>query len=179
MTGVTWTLAVLSVVTLYLGLPLPGGAPMERFLSPVFVLATRTQSALVMPHEEGVPWGDYFIALVLAWAGAGVAIALFRDPALKQRLAERLRGLIAVTQEKFYVDEIYQALFVKPLWFIARGLWYLVDVWIIDNFAVKGSALFMAFTSRYILRPLQTGNAQGYATLMAISSVVLLYLLLR
>ncbi len=179
MTVATWTLAVLSVVTLYFGLPLHAGAPLERFLSPVFLQATRTKNALVLPHEEGVPWGAYLVAIILAWAGAGVAIALYRDPALKQRLADRMKGLLTVIRNKFYIDEIYQAVFVKPLWATARLLWRVVDVVLIDTVAVRGSAALMTFLSRYVLRPLQTGNAQGYATLMAISAFVLLFMLLR
>jgi NADH-quinone oxidoreductase subunit L len=179
MTVVTWTLAALSVVTLYLGLPFADGAPLQRFLAPVFVQATRTPSVLSPPQEEGIPWGGYLIALVLAWAGFGLAYLMFRDPTLKDRLAQRFRGLLTVVRQKFYVDELYDAVIVKPLWGFARLLWRVIDVVLIDTILVRGSAALMTFVSRYILRPLQTGNAQSYATVMALGAVALLYVLLR
>jgi NADH-quinone oxidoreductase subunit L len=179
MTVVTWTLAALSVLTLWFGLPLADGAPMERFLAPVFLQATHTVSALKPAHEEGIPWVGYLVALLLAWAGFGAAFALFRDPTLKERLAERFRRLVQIVREKFYVDELYDWAIVRPLWAGARLLWRVVDVVLIDTVIVRGSAAFMTFLSRYILRPLQTGNAQSYATVMALGAVTLLYVLLR
>jgi len=143
------------------------------------VQATHTASVLSPPQEEGIPWVGYLVALLLAWAGFGIAFAFFRDPTLKDRLAQRFRGLVTVVREKFYVDEIYDALIVKPLWATARLLWRVVDVVLIDTVIVRGSAALMTFLSRYVLRPLQTGNAQSYATVMALGAVTLLYMLLR
>jgi NADH-quinone oxidoreductase subunit L len=177
MTFVTWTLAALSVLTLYFGLPFHDGAPMERFLAPVFLQATRAPSFLSPPHEGGIPWGGYLIALLIAWAGFGLAFVLYRDPSLKQRLAQRFRRLLGVVREKFYVDEIYDWLIVKPLWGMSRLLWRVVDEGLIDG-TVGFLAKLMNFISRYILRPLQTGNAQSYAVVMALGAVTLLYVLL-
>ena len=178
MTVVTWTLAALSVLTLYLGLPLSEGAPLERFLAPVFAQASHTASAITPAHEEGIPWIGYLVALVLAWVGFGLAYTLYRDAGLRDRLAQRFRGLVTVVREKFYIDEIYDAVIVRPLWGTARFLWKVLDDVIIDglvNFVAKAMMVF----SRYFLKPLQTGNAQSYATVMALGAVTLLYMLLR
>jgi NADH-quinone oxidoreductase subunit L len=178
MTIVTWTLAALSVLTLWLGLPFGDGAPLERFLAPIFNQASHTASALTPAHEEGIPWIGYLVALVIAWAGFGAAYALFRDPGLKDRLAERFHRLLQVVREKFYIDEIYDAFIVKPLWGTARFLWSFVDHWLIDTFIVGGSA-WVARIASHFFRGMQTGNAQSYATIMAIGAVTLLFVLLR
>ncbi len=179
MTFVTWTLAAGSIAGLWLSLPLEGGAPMERWLAPVFAPALEHLSALTPAPEEGVPWVAYGVALVLAWLGAGIAYALWRDAALRERAARMLGGIRTAAANKFYVDEAYQLVIVRPIAFSARILWRYVDQGLIDGAAVRGSAAIVQAFSRYALRPLQNGNAQSYAMVMALGMATLLWLILR
>jgi len=179
MTFVTWTLAAGSVAGLWLALPLEGGAPMERWLAPVFEESLTHLTALRPPAEEGIPWLAFLVAFAIAWAGAGIAYVLWRDAALRER-ATRMLGWIRVAAEnKFYVDEIYQSLIVRPIAVSARFLWRFVDQGLIDGVAVRGSAAVVQAFSRYALRPLQNGNAQSYAMVMALGMATLLWLILK
>jgi NADH-quinone oxidoreductase subunit L len=73
-----------------------------------------------------------------------------------------LRIMPRLLEAKYYVDEIYDALIVRPIkWFSTYGLWKVVDVGIIDG-AVNGLAWLMNFFSGG-LRQLQSGFARFYA----------------
>ena len=77
------------------------------------------------------------------------------------------------------MDEIYDALVVRPVQQLGRVLFKFVDQGLIDTVAVRGSASVVMVVSRYVLRPLQNGNVQSYATVMAVGMAALLWLVLR
>ncbi len=179
MTSVTWTLAALSIGGLFLALPLPGGAPMERWLRPVFAQAEHHLHGLHPVAEEGVAWGAYGFALAVAWLGLGIAYALYRDPNLRDRMATALSSLRTAAENKFYVDEAYDFLVVEPITSGARFLWKFLDQGLIDTLAVRGSAAVVQAFSQFVLRPVQNGNVQRYATVMAGGLALLLWFVLR
>ncbi len=193
-------LAFLSIATLALGLPLEGGAPLQRFLSPIFSPATHLLPALSPPHEEGVPWLTYAVALAVAWAGFAAARWLYGSgaPAFGLRPSAGKAGLLRgsgrelparwaaafpagyrFVANKFYVDELYGAVIVAPLWGGAKTLWRVLDAGLVDTVVIRGSAALVKAFSQYVLRPLQNGDAQRYATVMALGAVALLYWVLR
>ncbi|MHB1844644.1 MAG: NADH-quinone oxidoreductase subunit L [Deltaproteobacteria bacterium] len=181
MTLVTWALALASIVTLVLGLPLEGGAPLERWLEPVFSQATHAFPALVPAVERGVPWLLYGIAISVAWAGLGLAWLLYAGPgtALPERLADGAPWAYALVRDKFYVDELYDRAVVRPLFGGARLAWRVLDAGLIDTVLVRGAGFVARAFSEHVLRPLQNGNAQRYATAMALGAAAMLWLLLR
>lgn len=181
MTLVDDVLALLSIGTLVLGLPLAGGAPLERFLAPVFGPALRALPALVPPKEEGIPWVTYAIALAIAWVGFGLALWMYQGggKALPGRLEAAFPLGARVVENKFYIDELYGAVIVRPLWAAARTIWRLIDVELIDTVCVRGSAWLVRGVALYVLRPLQNGDTQRYATAMALGLATLLWLALR
>jgi NADH-quinone oxidoreductase subunit L len=69
---------------------------------------------------------------------------------------------------KFYVDEVYDFLVIRPVTFVSRLLHRVVDAVLIDSVAVHGSAWVTARTGA-VLRYLQTGDAQVYAAVMALA----------
>jgi NADH-quinone oxidoreductase subunit L len=86
----------------------------------------------------------------------------------------RLRRVLA---NKLYVDEFYGWLIVRPLWALARGLWRVVDVAIIDGLFVNGVAAVVAWVAA-IARRFQNGNVQRYAAVTALGVAALLYVFL-
>ena len=63
-----------------------------------------------------------------------------KKPELPGKLAESMRTPYKILYNKYYVDEIYNALFVAPFLFISRYvLWHVVDEGMIDGI-VNGSA---------------------------------------
>jgi len=179
MTFVTWTLAAGSIASLWLALPLADGAPLERWLLPVFGPAQLRLSALLPATDEGLPWAAFAVAFAIAWLGAGVAYFLWRNADWRARVAKALGAVRVAAENKFYVDEFYQQLIVRPIVVSARFLWRFIDQGLIDGVAVRGSAAFVQAFSRYALRPLQNGNAQSYAMVMALGMAALLWLILR
>ncbi len=177
-------LALLSIVTLALGLPLGGRGPwLQEFLDPVFAPALRTlgRSPIVPAEESGTPWMLYGIALGVAWLGFLAARYFYQgggrgEPA---RLAAAFPAGYRLVANKFYVDELYGVLIVKPLWGTARAVWRLLDAGLIDLVIVRGSAWLLATISAYVLRPLQNGDVQRYAAVMAIGATALLWWVLR
>jgi NADH-quinone oxidoreductase subunit L len=78
------------------------------------------------------------------------------------RLVRRL------AQNKFYVDEVYEFLIIRPVKFMSFVLFRVVDSLLIDTVAVRGTAWVTARVGS-ALRYLQTGDTQAYAAVMALA----------
>jgi len=177
MTLPLWILAALSVVGLVLGLPASWvhGTALEGWTWEHF-----TEGFFATPRggraEEFAPYLGYGIALIVGWAGWAVSYALYfkRGLAGDQVLSG---GWRRVLENKFYVDELYGWLIVRPLWALARGLWRIVDATIIDGLFVDGVAAFIAWCGA-IARRFQNGNVQRYAAVTAVGVLALVYVFL-
>ena len=104
----------------------------------------------------GISVGSGFLGLFLAW------LLYVSKPDLPQRIAASLGGFYHTVLHKYYVDEIYASLFVKPLIDgSTRILWHGVDQGVIDA-GVNGSADGAREVSDS-LRHMQSGNLRSYA----------------
>ena len=119
-----------------------------------------------------VAWGIAVLAGGCAWLM--YAGAWRTAPA---RVARALPGLYRFVLDKFRVDELYDALVVRPVRGIAYWSWRLVDSVLIDGILVNGSARTVAFFGR-AFRGIQNGDAQRYAALMALAAAVILFVVL-
>jgi NADH-quinone oxidoreductase subunit L len=174
-------LAALSVLLLLEGVPGlvrgPAGqlmTTMEAFLTPVFgtadALARGAHTLLPEAEEFAFPWTAFIIALGLAWAGGAAAFLLYKRvfPARAGQPVPRLfAGVRSFTVHKFYVDELYDTLFILPIKRISFLLFQVVDELLIDTVAVRGTAWVTARIGS-MLRYIQNGNAQAYAAMMAV-----------
>jgi NADH-quinone oxidoreductase subunit L len=153
-------LAVLSIVTGYLGIP--------EFLGPMFETG-KSGSA----HEEGAAIGIMVVATTMGLLGiAGAYYVYVLNPALPGRFAQRWQSLYQGSLNKWYVDEAYDRTIVRPTFSAATELWKRVDVNVIDG-AVNGVARAIAWGG-WILRLTQSGQTQHYALGMALGIVVIL-----
>jgi NADH-quinone oxidoreductase subunit L len=150
-------LALLSFVGGWIGI----GGRFERFLAPVFSsgeLAGATEAG-----GRGLEWslmGASVGAAVLGWY---LARLLYQQkPQLPQKIADALGGFYETVVHKYYVDELYATLFVKPL---VEGstniLWHGVDQGVIDA-AVNDTADGAKHASD-AARHMQSGNLRSYA----------------
>jgi hypothetical protein len=113
------------------------------------------------------------VADALAAGGLALAYLLYvRRPDLPPVLAERLGGLYALVRDKFRVDELYDAVVVRPVFSAAELSARRIDPGVIDG-AVNGAGLLVAATSG-LWRRLQTGNVQHYALSFLLGALVLL-----
>ena len=180
MTGPLLVLGLLSLVGGALNLPhLVGGhAALERWLQPVMEPGLRL-GHLVMPEGST----EYFLV------GAAVAIgalglylgfrATLGRPTVPARQAPADTGFARVLNRKYYVDELYDALFVRPLVWLSRVvLWRGVDQGAVDGAAVNGAA----WASRVAgggLRLLQTGQVGIYVVLFLVGALWILRAVIR
>ena len=172
-------LAFLSLTGGWIGVPgsLGGSNRFDKFLGPVFrstILAGAEGHGLAaLPEKETEgpePQGGHatellftgisvfagLLGFVLAW------LLYHRDPQLPQKIAASLGGLYDAVVHKYYIDELYATLFVKPL--IAGSaliLWHGIDQDVIDA-SVDNSAHGAREISDSV-RHMQSGNLRSYA----------------
>jgi NADH-quinone oxidoreductase subunit L len=103
-----------------------------------------------------------------------------RDPLMPQRLARRFQGLYLFLLNKWYFDELYDRLFVRPAHFLGEGLWKAGDGAVIDGVGPDGLAAATQSLARQASR-LQSGYVYHYAFAMLIGVVLLIswYLFVR
>lgn len=165
-------LAILSVVGGYIGLPgsLGGGNQFEHFLAPVF-----RQAETGVPAQGALSAEYTLMALSIAIALLGLLVAwrfYVKNPALPARLKSRLSGAYSTLLNKYYMDEIYGVIFVRPFINLATIFWQFFDVKIIDGLA-NGSAGFVGWSSQ-IFRKFQTGYFRNYALGFSLGVILLL-----
>jgi NADH-quinone oxidoreductase subunit L len=145
----------------------------EHFLAPVFgSVGGSVEAAEVASHgTELLLMG---VSVALAFLGAWLAYVLYyARPELPQKIADSLGGLYQTVVHKYYIDELYGALFVKPLIEgSTRILWQDVDRKVIDaavNDAGDG-ARHVSDEARHM----QSGNIRSYAGWIAAGSAVVI-----
>jgi NADH-quinone oxidoreductase subunit L len=160
-------LALLSVVGGLVGI----GNHFEHFLAPVFGTGATIEGAA----EAAGGYTEYLlmgISVVVALLGAFLAYVLYLSkPYLPQKIAAGLNGFYTAVVHKYYIDEIYAAVFVKPLIDgSTRILWRGVDRGVIDA-TVNNSADAARSVSDEV-RHMQSGNLRSYAGWIAAGSAV-------
>ncbi len=134
----------------------------------------------VLANMEEIPTLASLLPSILAIAGIATAYVMYvLKPALPGQLAERFGPVYRLLLNKWYVDELYDAVFVQPYRRIARQLWQVGDAIIIDG-VPNGLASMTTEGSGRVAR-LQSGSLAMYAFAMLIGLVVLaaLFLLVR
>ncbi|GBD25661.1 NADH-quinone oxidoreductase subunit L [bacterium HR30] len=164
-------LAVLSVVGGYVGLPefLAWGDRFSAFLAPAVGGSAHAGGHPHLALEVALMGASVFVAL------AGIAVAYrfyIQAPQTPQQLAARWRRAYQLLWNKYYVDELYAALFVRPIVQLAHVLWRQFDVAVVDG-AVNGAGGVVQETGRW-LRRWQTGNVQHYALSLLVGTLLLL-----
>jgi len=169
MTGPLVVLGVLSAVGGALNLPdLMGGKPwLEHWLAPVTALADRMRP--VVEVSPAVEWALVGGAVLVAALGIVGAVRLLHPEALvPARLAPPETGLGRLLWKKWYVDEIYDAVIVRPVRWLAREvLWKTIDVWLVDGLLVNGSATASRALG-WLGSRLQTGEVGFYVALFVV-----------
>ena len=114
------------------------------------------------------------ISVLAALLGLGLAWLLYyRNPRLPERIADSLNGFYTAVLNKYYVDEFYAKLFVKPLILGSTAiLWQGVDRKVIDD-TVNNAADGARHVSDEV-RHMQSGNIRSYAGWIAAGSAVVI-----
>ena len=116
-----------------------------------------------------VPWTPFVmmaIGFALAW------YMYIRRPDVPAKLAREHQGLYQFLLNKWYFDELYDRIFVRPARWLGRFLWKKGDGWLIDGFGPDGIAARVVDVTRGVVR-LQTGYVYHYAFAMLIGVAAL------
>jgi len=161
-------LALLSVVGGLVGV----GNRFEHFLAPVFGHgATEAAGETASHFTEYLLMG---ISVAVAFLGLIVAYVLYvSKPYLPQKIADALGSFYDAVLNKYYVDELYAKLFVKPLIDGSTSiLWQGVDRKVIDD-TVNNAADGARHVSEEV-RQMQSGNLRSYAGWIAAGSALVI-----
>ncbi len=191
-------LAILSVIGGYVGVPgsLGGSNRFDHFLGDVFRSslpasggetqvgersAAGTETEGDEPKTEGSTELMFTgISVLAALLGFGLAWQLYhRRPDLPQKIAASIAGVYKLVANKYYVDEFYAALVVKPLILGSTDvLWQGVDRKVIDD-TINNAADGARHVSDEV-RHMQSGNLRSYAGWIAAgAAVVIAYMIWR
>lgn len=162
-------LAILSVIGGWIGIPeifMHGGHRLEEFLAPVFAQS----NAITVKHElshtkeymlMGISVALALVALVYAW----------NKFSKYQKTGKEETGLGKVLENKWYVDELYDSIIVKPVLAIGKYFNNVVEKKGIDGF-VNGIGKAVNYSSRQI-RLLQSGQVGAYVLMMVLGILIL------
>ncbi len=171
----TVPLMVLAVFALFVGIVL---GPLTGNSFAHFLQETLTHE----PYGFGeIPHAMNFammgVSSVLALGGIALAYYFYvAQPLLPRKLATQMQSLYQLSLNKFYIDELYQAIFLKPLHAVTRFAKTL------DQYGIDSVVDLIGQTPRLLgglFQPVQNGLVQYYALTMMVGLVVFLIALIR
>jgi NADH-quinone oxidoreductase subunit L len=151
------------------------------------------------PYHPHASWALMLISTIVAVSGIVLAWLIYYKRSISaDALAARFRPVYNLLYNKYYIDEIYQAIIINPIMAIARFMWSFdanlidgavngtawatirwsdiklwFDTWIVDG-AVNGSGWLVRQVGN-VLRYVQTGAVQFYA-LFILAMMILLFM---
>ena len=127
-----------------------------------------------MENAHHVPKLVKFAPLIVGVLGIGLAYLFYLVmPDLPSKMARLFRPIHALFFNKWYVDELYDAIFVKPAVALGRVFWTKGDMGTIDAYGPDGVTSLVGWFSAFCSR-LQTGYVFHYAFAMLIGVVALI-----
>lgn len=162
-------LAILAVVGGWVGIPevfIHGGHRLEAFLEPIFA-----QSNAIAEKQELAPVTEYALMAVSVLGSLAALLYAWKKYSRYQQTATEESGIGKILANKWYVDELYQAIIVRPMNAFASFLGNKIEKNVIDGF-VNGVGKAVNYGSRQI-RLLQSGQVGVYVLLMVFGILIL------
>jgi NADH-quinone oxidoreductase subunit L len=162
-------LGVLTLVGGVLNVPalVGGGQWLHHWLEPVTAGGAGYLEEVHLEHA--IEWRLIGGAVAIALVGIMAAWRLLTPEALvPARMAPAETGLGRVLWKKWYVDELYDAVIVRPVQWLSRVvLWKVVDQGLVDGAGVNGTAR-LARGLGWVGARLQTGQVGFYVVIFAL-----------
>jgi len=165
----TWPLMVLALLTLIagvaVGIPAEEGSPFQRLLRPVFG---------AHPAHHGGVMALVLIVLAVAVSLAGLAVAAvmyWSSPVRPSRIGAAENPLARLLLNAYYVDALYDRIFVRPYFALSGFLAQVLDLAVIDGLVNRLGRATLAGAG--LLRRAQTGYTVTYALTMLVGAVLL------
>ncbi|WP_336977091.1 NADH-quinone oxidoreductase subunit L [Altererythrobacter fulvus] len=120
---------------------------------------------------HGVPLWVKLTATAVMLIGFAVAwFAYIKDTSIPRKFVDQFRNLHAFLYNKWYFDELYNVLFVKPAFWLGRQFWLKGDVGFIDRFGPNGAA-WVVEKGAAVAKKVQSGYLYSYALIMLLGLV--------
>ncbi|MDP5104282.1 MAG: NADH-quinone oxidoreductase subunit L [Erythrobacter sp.] len=120
---------------------------------------------------HGVPlWVKLTATVVMLLGFAGAYLAYIAKPDIPAKFVATFGALHNFVYRKWYFDELYDAIFVKPAFWLGRQFWKLGDVGIIDRFGPNGIA-WVVERSSVAAKSIQSGYLYTYALIMLLGLI--------
>ena len=127
----------------------------------------------VLEAAHHIPALAQLLPLILAFAGIAIAFVMYiLRPEWPAVVVPRVRPIYTFLVHKWYFDELYDFLFVRPAMWIGYHLWQRGDRGVIDGYGPDGIAAASVDIARRAMR-LQTGYLYHYAFAMLIGVALL------
>jgi NADH-quinone oxidoreductase subunit L len=140
------------------------------FTDSIFVLDEH--NPLMIIHEEGPHAWYHFIFSAPFWlaaGGIGLAYAMyFRETAMPAKIAAAAGPVYTFLLNKWYWDELYEKIFIRPARCLGTILWQKGDLGMIDKGAIHGGVVASVLAGAARMRAMQTGMVFHYAFAMVI-----------
>jgi NADH-quinone oxidoreductase subunit L len=166
-------LAVGAVAAGWIGIPpiLGGGAHFAEFLKPVV-----GHPEFHGTHAE--EWAVMGLSVLIGFAGLGLAAFLYlRQTNLPETISKQFKWIYTVLLNKYYVDELYNFILIRPtLWIAKKILVGITDGKIIEGIVNGIPKTIGVFAGQ--LRKAQSGLAHHYAIIMAAGAFFIMALVL-
>jgi NADH-quinone oxidoreductase subunit L len=152
---------VLAIVGGYIAIPGVDNV-LEKFLEPTFA-----DSRFADTHPStGAEWLGLVVGGVIAIVGIGLAWWVYvREPGTAARLIERFPRVHAFLVNKWYFDELYEAMFVRPAATIGAFSRRVIETEFVQG-TIVGGATGIVRVGTSLARSIQTGYVRAYALLL-------------
>ncbi|AMR27059.1 NADH-quinone oxidoreductase subunit L [Hymenobacter psoromatis] len=168
-------LAILSAVGGFMGAPMfVGKHYLADYLAPIFTYSRQLLPA-AFATEPDHNTELMLMGISVLVAVVGIVLAYVMYVARKQRPAEdetQRSAIDSLVYHKYYVDELYNNLIVKPIMALSTGLYKFVENGILDPIANGVGRVTLA--GGQLLRNVQTGSVETYLILMVLGIVLIL-----
>lgn len=104
------------------------------------------------------------IGLAIAW------LAYIKDTTIPAKTVEQITPIYRFFYNKWYFDELYNLIFIKPAFWFGRQFWQRGDVGIIDRFGPNGAA-WVVVKGAAFAKKVQSGYLYSYALVMLLGLV--------
>jgi NADH-quinone oxidoreductase subunit L len=167
-------LAVLALVAGLVGIPGVTDT-LEHFLEPTFESSTYAQDK----PTDSAEWVGLAAGGIIALASIYVAYVLYvRRRGVTLQLRDRYRPVHDFLEHKWYFDELYEAVFVRPMWSLGSFGRRVIETDFVQGFIVGGATGIVRAGSS-VARGIQTGYLRAYALLLLFgAALVVLYFLI-
>jgi NADH-quinone oxidoreductase subunit L len=126
-------------------------------------------------HSLGTEWALMVLAMTIALVALALGWSIYKREGVAERMAQRLKPIYTTLRNLYWVDELYEALILRPFYALSRAF-TAFDKWVVDGL-VNAAGVTAELTGQ-IIKLFQTGLVRNYALVFLLGVVAILYYLM-